>query len=80
MSNYSPNSTKNNSTEALSELLEPLDPQRFSRNLRYMTFQYLQHQHHDLMPDFNHFIEDLNLLFVFLYKLEGNRHSEEKNI
>lgn len=55
---------------ALDELQRLIEIPRFRKNLRGLLFVYLMKEHKDLMPDFEHFIEDMKFLFEFFDKLE----------
>ena len=63
---------------ALEDLLGLLDIPRFRSNLRALLFQYLMDQHQCLLPDFEHFIEDMRFFFEFLDVL--NEETEEMGV
>ena len=56
---------------ALEDLLDLLDVPRFRKNLRSLLVRYLMHEHDNLMPDFEYFVEDMKFFFEFLDILNG---------
>ena len=58
------------SLPALDRLQGFINIPRFRKNLRTVFFQYLASEHEALIPDFEHFIEDMRFVFEFLDQLE----------
>ena len=61
------------SIHALEDFMSLIDVSRFSKNLRNLLLQYLINESDELLPDFEHFIEDMKFLFDFLDQLEGTK-------
>lgn len=61
------------SIQAFDNLLSLINIPRFRKNLRTVLFQYLMHEHESLIPDFEHFIEDMQFVFEFLDQLEDGK-------
>jgi len=57
---------------ALEDFLSLVDVPEFSKGLRDLLLHFLIHEHEELPSDFGHFIEDIQFLFAFLDRLEGN--------
>ncbi len=58
------------SLQAFDDFLSLVDIRRFRKNLRTVLFQYLLLEYEELIPDFEHFIEDMRFVFEFFDKLE----------
>ena len=69
------------SIEAVENFAENMDIPRLKQNLRKVLFEYLRLKHDDLIPDFEHFIEDMNFLFHLMDMLENaDQPGTEKGI